>query len=116
MAERLGLSCELHNWPTAGAATSALAADLVISTVPAAATRDLLDQPWRAGQICIDVTYDPWPTALVEAAVSGGARAGGGASVLLWQAAAQVELMTGRPAPVDAMRAALLRGGSLAPP
>ena len=30
-----------------------------------------------------------------------------GLEVLFWQATAQVELMTGQPAPLDAMRAAL---------
>jgi shikimate dehydrogenase len=52
----------------------------------------------------LDVVYDPWPTALVRACrgvvVSG-------ELMLLHQAAAQVELMTGLEAPVDAMRAAL---------
>ena len=31
----------------------------------------------------------------------------GGLEVLFWQATEQVELMTGRPAPIEAMRAAL---------
>ncbi|MGI8722595.1 MAG: shikimate dehydrogenase [Geodermatophilaceae bacterium] len=137
---RLGMTGQLYRWPGLGPPDrtfsgeshlsgvadrtfsgkspldGALWADVVISTVPAAATEDLLGHKWRAGQTVLDVTYDPWPTALVEAAAAGGARATGGAAVLLWQAVAQVELMTGQPAPVEAMRAALLPGGSLAPP
>lgn len=130
LAERLGMTGVVHRWPGTFSGEShlsedpdgtfsgesALAADLIISTVPAAATRDLLGHVWRAGQTVVDVTYDPWPTALVEAATARGARAVGGASVLLWQAVAQVELMTCQRAPVEAMRAALLPGGNLAPP
>lgn len=129
VAQRLDMTAELHRWPGTSSGEShisdqtdrtvsgesALAADLVISTVPAAATSGLLDHGWHERQIVIDVTYDPWPTDLMTAASAHGATAIGGASVLLWQAAAQVELMTGQAAPVDAMRAALLPGGNLAP-
>lgn len=129
LIDRLGMVGRLHPWPGTfsgesriwdGAdrtfsGESPLAADLVISTVPAAATTDLLAHPWQMGQTVVDVTYEPWPPALLKAAADGGARAIGGASVLLWQAVRQVELMTGRSAPVEAMRAALLPGGNLAP-
>lgn len=115
LAERLGMTSRLHPWPGEVSGNGALAADLVISTVPASATADLLDRAWHDGQLVVDVTYDPWPTRLVEAAARRGARAVGGASVLLWQAVAQVELMTGQQAPVETMRAALLPGGTLAP-
>lgn len=92
-----------------------LSADLVISTVPAGATADLLGYHWHPGQTVVDVSYEPWPTALVTSATDHGAAAVGGAAVLLWQAVAQIELMTGLPAPVDEMRAALLPDGNLAP-
>lgn len=133
LVDRLGMTSQVHQWPTPSRGTYSvkcavtrsaggtfsvkgpLDADLVISTVPAAATTDLLDRQWRVGQIVVDVTYDPWPTGLVAAAAAQGARAIGGAAVLLWQAVGQVELMTGRPAPVEAMREALLPGGNLAP-
>lgn len=111
LARLLGVSAALVGWPEA----EALAADLVISTVPAAASVDLLGHRWRPGQVVVDVTYDPWPPALVEAARARGAHAIGGAAVLLWQAVEQVGLMTGHRAPVDGMRAALLPGGNLAP-
>ena len=84
-----------------------LAADLVVSTLPPGAADRLTDAPWRAGQTVLDVVYDPWPTALASAAAAGGARVFGGARMLLHQAAAQVELMTGLAAPVEAMRVAL---------
>ena len=52
--------------------------------------------------------YAPWPTALATSAAEAGCRVAGGLDVLLHQAVEQVELMTGRPGPTDAMRAALI--------
>lgn len=77
--------------------------DLVVSTLPAGAadrfTAEVADVP-----VLLDVVYDPWPTALAAACRG---TVVSGTSMLLHQAAAQVELMTGRPAPLQAMRAAL---------
>lgn len=81
--------------------------DLVISTLPADAAA-----PWcaearaLADAVLLDVTYAPWPTSLARAWSGPVAR---GADMLLWQATEQVRLMTGLPAPVDAMRDALAR-------
>jgi shikimate dehydrogenase len=73
----------------------------VVSTLPAAASAVPTDGP------LLDVVYAPWPTPTAAAAQAGGAMVVGGHVVLLGQAAAQVALMTGRPAPTDAMRSAL---------
>lgn len=77
--------------------------DLLVSTLPAGAA-DRFASHVADVPALLDVVYDPWPTPLAAACrgvvVSG-------ASMLLHQAAAQVELMTGRPAPLEAMRAAL---------
>lgn len=81
------------------------ATDLVVSTLPPGAGDRLRLPPHRA---LLDVVYAGWPTPLARRARSAGAQVVSGASVLLFQAAAQVELMTGRAAPVAAMRAALL--------
>jgi shikimate dehydrogenase len=54
----------------------------------------------------MDVVYDPWPTELAAAAAAAGSVLASGFAMLLHQAAAQVELMTGKPAPVEVMRAA----------
>jgi shikimate dehydrogenase len=54
----------------------------------------------------LDVVYHPWPTPLAVAAQQSGAVVAGGFGLLLHQAAEQVSLMTGRAAPVEAMRAA----------
>ena len=80
-------------------------ADLVISTLPPGAADPLADRV-RAGAL-LDAVYTPWPTPLAAAALESGAAVISGALMLLHQAAVQVELMTGRPAPVEAMRTAL---------
>ena len=103
-AAAVGVSVEVELF-TADAA--ALRADVVVSTLPPGAADPLVDAPWRAGQTLLDVVYAPWPTLLASAAGSAGVRVRSGALMLLHQAAAQVELMTGRGAPVAAMRAAL---------
>jgi shikimate dehydrogenase len=86
---------------------AALDADLVVSTLPGTAADPVAARAWRAGQTVLDVLYDPWPTAIAAAASAGGAVVIGGAAMLLHGAAAQVKLMTGLSAPVEAMRAGL---------
>lgn len=83
------------------------AADVVISTLPSGATDVLRPQRWSADTVVLDVGYAPWPTPLAATALEAGCRVISGLAVLLHQAAAQVELMTGCPAPVGRMRHAL---------
>ncbi|PZS33124.1 MAG: shikimate dehydrogenase [Pseudonocardiales bacterium] len=101
-ADRLGMSVRLRRWPTVPEPAS-----LVISTVPRGAADALGDHPWRRQTTVCDVLYDPWPTRLAAAAAAAGCRVVGGRELLLHQAARQVRLMTGRAAPVDAMRQAI---------
>ena len=84
-----------------------LGADLVVSTLPAGVADRFAAARFTGAQSVLDVVYDPWPTALAAAAQRQGATVLSGGLMLLHQAAAQVELMTGRPAPIEAMRAAL---------
>ena len=88
-------------------ADAALDAPLVVSTVPVDAQPALLGLPWRAEHTLLDVLYAPWPTVLAERVAAAGGTVAGGLDVLFWQATAQVELMTGLPAPIAAMRSAL---------
>jgi shikimate-5-dehydrogenase len=81
------------------------AADVVVSTLPAGAA-DALGAV-RAGATVLDVVYAGWPTPFAAAAARAGARVVSGLEVLLHQAVAQVELMTGMPGPTEAMREAL---------
>ncbi len=98
----------------------ALVAPLVVSTVPAGAGASLSAALPSAPGLLFDVLYDPWPTPLAVAWSAAGGVVIGGLDLLVRQAALQVEAMTGRPAPVEAMRAAgvaalVARGGQLAP-
>ncbi|HEV7192899.1 MAG TPA: shikimate dehydrogenase [Jatrophihabitantaceae bacterium] len=103
-AERLGVQLAVSRLaPDA----SELDADLIVSTLPGDSALAVADHAWRPDQAVLDVVYDPWPTALATCAGRGGSTFVSGALMLLHQAAAQVELMTGLPAPVEAMRAAL---------
>lgn len=108
-ADRLGCTPRFRRWPDRLPAGW----DVLVSTVPAGAADGLAAGPWPADGVLLDVVYAPWPTALAAGARAGGVGAGGiravvgGAAVLLHQAAEQVTLMTGRPAPLAAMRAAL---------
>jgi shikimate dehydrogenase len=82
---------------------------LLLSTVPAGAAdayAPLLSRLGRPPGTVLDVVYHPWPTPLATAARAAGAVTVGGFEFLLHQAARQVELMTGRQAPVDRMREA----------
>jgi shikimate dehydrogenase len=102
-ASRLGIAITLRPFePTVTRGMS-----LIISTVPAGAA-DSFAQIFPALIPCppavFDVVYHPWPTRLAVAARQAGGIVIGGFDLLLHQAAVQVELMTGRPAPLDAMR------------
>jgi shikimate dehydrogenase len=82
---------------------------LLISTIPAVGAAAVAKQigtgEVRADAV-FDVGYDPWPTALARAAQSAGLVVISGYELLVSQAVFQFELMTGRAAPVAAMRAA----------
>jgi shikimate dehydrogenase len=92
-------------------AAATLAAPLVVSTVPIDAQPALLALPWRSGHTVLDVLYAPWPTPVAERVADVGGTVAGGLEVLFWQATVQVELMTGLPAPIEAMRSALDAAG-----
>ena len=74
---------------------------------PSPRSRPSCDLGWRRGQTVLDVLYAGWPTPLAAAGHAAGGTVISGLEVLFWQATAQVELMTGQPAPIAAMRAAL---------
>lgn len=82
-------------------------ADLVISTLPGGAADPLRAARWKPDTTVLDVVYAPWPTPFAASALAAGCPVVSGLTVLLYQAVAQVELMTGRPGPVEAMRTAL---------
>ena len=104
-AERLGVTPRIvGGFPE----TPLPRADVVISTVPAGAADALTAVVWDRATVLLDVIYAPWPTAPAAAAAAAGCRVAGGLEVLLHQAVAQVELMTGRPGPTAEMGVALM--------
>lgn len=102
--EKLGVDVRVADWADAA---EALYAPLVIATTPAGTTDDLSASVPACPGTLFDVIYDPWPTSLAAAWSARDGVVVGGLDLLVHQAAAQVELMTGRaPAPLAAMRAA----------
>ncbi|HEY2507416.1 MAG TPA: shikimate dehydrogenase [Streptosporangiaceae bacterium] len=106
VAKRLGVSVNLMGL---GQDLSGTRWRLLLSTLPAGAADDLADRLTAselAATAVFDVVYDPWPTRLAAAALASGSTVISGFDMLLHQATGQFELMTGKPAPVETMRAA----------
>lgn len=61
---------------------------------------------FAASQIVVDMVYGGEPTALLRAAATAGATTVDGIEILVQQGALSLETWTGRPAPLDTMRAA----------
>ena len=101
VGDRLLVTVRVVPWE---AAADALRADVVVSTVPAGASDGLAPPPGPG--LLFDVVYAPWPTVIATAWSRAGGAVIGGLELLVAQAAEQVRLMTGRDAPVEAMRAA----------
>jgi shikimate dehydrogenase len=102
-AERLGIPVHIHAFDR----TEFLDVPLVIATVPPGVADGLSGRVPDSPAWLLDVVYAPWPTRIAEAWTARGGRAVSGLEMLLAQAERQVELMTGLPAPSQAMRAAL---------
>lgn len=115
-AHRMGVEprFEVLDPASVGLLARLASADVVVSTLPSRAADPLADvvaapHPGTGpfSGVLLDVVYDPRPTALSAAWSSAGGVVVGGERMLLHQAAEQVRLMTGRPAPLVAMDAAL---------
>jgi len=81
-----------------------VAADIVVSTIPASAQADDLVARTADVPVVFEALYDPWPTPLAAAAQASGRTLVGGLDLLVHQAALQLELFTGLAAPLDTMR------------
>lgn len=108
-ASRLGVTIDQVLWSDAEAVDrAASSADLVISTLPASAADPLAERlRVREGQILLDVVYSPRDTALHRAFENAGGVVAEGTDMLIFQAGAQVQLMTGRSPDTGVMREAL---------
>lgn len=109
IAERLGVSLSVRPFAEA---ESAFTADALVSTVPGragAAVAETLsgrDSPLTCS--VLDVVYDPFPSPLLQAVSARGGETVSGLEMLLHQAVAQVDLMTGSLPDEAPMRAAML--------
>lgn len=104
-ADRLGVRIEARSLDIA--ASELAGYDVVVSTMPAHAGDPIAAALTEAGGVLLDVIYDPNPTDLIATWSALGGAIVTGERMLLHQAAKQVELMTGHPAPLPAMDAAL---------
>ncbi len=91
-------------------------ADLIVNATPIGmGDPAALGASWPAnpsllhdGQVAADLIYVPRPTPWLTAAADAGATTVDGLGMLVHQAAAQIELWTGQPAPVEAMWSAVV--------
>ncbi|WNV84173.1 shikimate dehydrogenase [Umezawaea sp. Da 62-37] len=105
-AARVGLELTVTGWSTADFGALASVADVLVNTVPPAATEPVADLLANAPCL-LDVIYHPWPTPLGNAVLKHGRTMATGLDMLLHQAFGQVEQFTGQPAPRESMRKAL---------
>lgn len=107
-AARMGVGIDQVLIGDTARASAALAADIVVSTLPAGAADPLAALVRPGGHQCLlDVVYAPRNTALRRAFEAGGAVIAEGTEMLIHQGAQQVRLMTGRDPDTGVMRAAL---------
>lgn len=97
---------EILTFREAAEAVESLRPAVMVSTIPAEAQAESVLRLARTAPVVFDVVYDPWPTPLARLAVEEGKTLVSGLDLLVHQAALQVTLMTGEPAPLAAMRAA----------
>ena len=108
LAATVGVRLRGRTWPGAGEALPARSrARVVVCAVPGAAAAELVGRVPQDPGALLDVSYDPWPPPLVADWRDAGGPAVAGDAMLLHQAVAQVELMTGVRPQVAPMRAAL---------
>ena len=105
-AERLGIRLDVRRWSATDIGALATSCAVLVSTVPAEAAAPHAAELALAPCL-LDVIYHPWPTPVADAVAARGGHLATGLDMLLHQAFGQVEQFTGRPAPREAMRAAL---------
>ncbi|WP_274365529.1 shikimate dehydrogenase [Paenibacillus thermotolerans] len=88
--------------------------DIIVNTTPIGMHPNTEEMPvdpalLREGTIVSDLIYNPLSTKLLMHAEQAGAKVHGGLGMFVYQGAYAFEYWTGAPAPVEAMRAAVLR-------
>ena len=90
--------------------------DILVNTTSVGLGEDVSPvkpQDLRADTVVMDAVYQPETTRLLADAAEAGARPLGGKWMLVYQAAAQLELWSGRTAPIDVMAQAFDRAGDV---
>ncbi|MBM3676140.1 MAG: shikimate dehydrogenase [Actinobacteria bacterium] len=103
---------EARPWAEAGQVAAAV--DVVVNATPIGMGADgagMLPSAGR-GQWAVDLVYHPARTAFLTASERAGAEVVGGLGMLVHQAALAFEQMTGRDAPIEAMRRAAEGAGT----
>ena len=93
---------------------SALPHDVLVNATPVGLQERRSPVPAdaiRSGSLVMDTVYDPEMTVLLEEAKARGARPVSGKWMLVYQAAAQLEIWSGRQAPIDIMARAFDSAG-----
>jgi shikimate dehydrogenase/3-dehydroquinate dehydratase type I len=108
LAEKLG--CQHLLWENRGAQF----ADVLINCTPIGMHPDVDDSPFadnwmRENMLVFDTVYHPENTFLLKQARQRDCRTASGLEMFIRQAAAQFELFTGQPAPIEHMREVLRR-------
>jgi shikimate dehydrogenase len=98
LGERFGVEVRHLDW-----AADVPAVDLALSSAPAAAVAAVAPKVAAAAPVVFDAIYDPWPTALADAADAAGCTVVNGLDLLAHQAVGQVALMTGREVPAEVL-------------
>ncbi len=104
-AASAGVGLDIRVLPFSEAASALAAADVVISTLPPRGADALADElsglRLSADGVLLDAAYDPWPSRIAAAWQNAGGRVVPGLEMLIYQAAEQVRLFTGRGADVN---------------
>jgi shikimate dehydrogenase len=115
IAEMVAAPVECIPWEAGALTKGAAGADLIVHCTPLgmAHTPYASQTPLVADQIppsalVYDLVYTPAETPLLREARAAGARAVGGLGMLVHQGALAFQLWTGRPAPLDTLRQAVL--------
>ena len=87
-------------------------ADLIVNTLPPSVPFDVKTLSLARGAVAFDLTYRPSETPFMRASAAAGARAMNGLGMLVYQAAASLELWTGREIPVAVMSEAVRQATS----
>ncbi|MFC6012438.1 shikimate dehydrogenase [Nocardia lasii] len=106
LADQLGMVATVVALDAERVRVACASAGAVVSTVPAEAAA-VIAASVAAAPVVLDAIYNPWPTPLARAVADAGHTVVSGLQMLVNQAYGQVEQFTGRPAPREAMAAAI---------